>query len=248
VPELVAAVPARALAVYAHPDDAEVSCGGALARWAAAGASVDIVVCTRGDKGSSDPAVRPDELAALRREEAKAAGAVLGVQAHHFLDHPDGEVDNNAAFRSELVAIVRAVKPDVVVCPDPEAVFFGQSYFNHRDHREVGWATLDAVAPAAGNPHYFPTAGPAHRVDCVYLSGTLAPDAWIDITASVDIKAEALLCHRSQLGETGEWLRTAVRERAEQAGRVAGVAYAEGFRRLVLGGSPPPADSSPARS
>ncbi len=131
------------------------------------------------------------------------------------------------------------LKPDVVVCPDPEAVFFGQSYFNHRDHRIVGWATLDAVAPAAANPHYFPTAGPAHQVECVYLSGTLAPDVWVDISATVDDKAEALLCHQSQLGETGEWLRTAVRERAEEAGRAAGVAYAEGFRRLSLGGSSP---------
>lgn len=241
MPELVSAVPARALAVYAHPDDAEVSCGGTLARWAAAGAAVDIVVCTRGDKGSSDPKVLPAELATRRRREVEAAGALLGVHQHHFLDRPDGEVENSLEVRAELVELVRMVRPDVVVCPDPEAVFFGQSYFNHRDHRVVGWATLDALAPAAANPHYFPTAGPAHQVDCVYLSGTLAPDVWVDISATVDVKAEALLCHQTQLGETGEWLRTAVRERAEEAGRAAGVGYAEGFRRLALGGSPSPA-------
>jgi LmbE family N-acetylglucosaminyl deacetylase len=239
VADLIAAVPGRALAVYAHPDDAEVSCGGTLARWATAGARVEVVVCTQGDKGSSDPSVDPAELAERRRGEAKDAGTVLGVHAHHFLDHSDGEFENTSAVREALVAIVRAVKPDVVVCPDPEAAFFGQSYFNHRDHRVVGWATLDAVASAAGNPHYFPDAGPPHQVECVYLSGTLAPEVWIDITDAVDIKAEALLRHRSQVGETAEWLRTAVRERAEQAGRAAGVDYAEGFRRLVLGGSSP---------
>ena len=240
MPELVTAIPARALAIYAHPDDAEVSCGGTLARWAAAGTEVDVVVCTQGDKGSSDRSVKPAALAARRREEAERAGAVLGVRGHHFLDYPDGEIDNSLDVRAALVAIVRRVGPDVVIGPDPEAVFFGQSYVNHRDHRVVGWATLDAVAPAAANPHYFPEAGPPHQVACVYLSGTLAPDAWIDISDTVDAKAEALLCHQSQLGETGEWLRTAVRERAEQAGRAAGVAYAEGFRRLLVGGSSPP--------
>ncbi|MHB1784049.1 MAG: PIG-L deacetylase family protein, partial [Acidimicrobiales bacterium] len=55
--ELVADAPTRALAIYAHPDDAEVSCGGTLARWSAAGCEVEVVVCTRGDKGSTDPAV-----------------------------------------------------------------------------------------------------------------------------------------------------------------------------------------------
>jgi LmbE family N-acetylglucosaminyl deacetylase len=233
----MAAVPGVALAVYAHPDDAEVSCGGTLARWAGAGGAVDIVVCTRGDKGSSDPKIVPTDLAARRRKEVEAAGRVLGIRAHYFLDHPDGEVENTGELRAALVELLRSVRPDVVVCPDPEAAFFGQSYFNHRDHREVGWAALDSVAPAAANPHYFPSAGLAHQVGTVYLSGTLAPDVWVDISATVDTKAEALLCHESQLGETGEWLRTAVRERAEDAGRAAGVAYAEGFRRLVLGGS-----------
>ena len=62
----------------------------------------------------------------------------------------------------------------------------------------------------------------------------MTPDVWIDVSDTVDAKAEALLCHESQVGETSEWLRTAVRERAEQAGRAAGVDYAEGFRLLSL--------------
>jgi LmbE family N-acetylglucosaminyl deacetylase len=236
VPDLIAMVPERALAIYAHPDDAEVSCGGALARWAAAGSTVEVVVCTQGDKGSLDPAVTPADLVVRRAAEVAAAGHLLGVARHHLLDHPDGDLENTPAFRRELVRIVREVQPDVVVCPDPTAVLFGQSYFNHRDHRVVGMATLDAVAPAAANPHYFPDAGVAHQVDVVYLSGTLEADAWVDITAVIDTKAEALLCHQSQLGNTTEWLRTAVRERAAAAGQRVGVAYAEGFRKLVLGG------------
>ena len=230
---LVAESPARALAVYAHPDDPEVSCGGTLARWAAAGADVQVVVATSGDKGSSDPAVVPAELAARRAGEVAAAAGALGLSASHLLGHPDGEVDE-ARLRAELVALVRALRPEAVVCPDPTAVFFGSSYVNHRDHRAVGWAALDAVAPAAASPHYYPGAGPPHQVRSLWLSGTLEPDAWVDIGPTVDAKAEALLCHRSQLGEAGEWFRTVVLARAEEAGRAAGVAYAEGFRRLVL--------------
>ncbi|HET7489073.1 MAG TPA: PIG-L deacetylase family protein [Acidimicrobiales bacterium] len=228
--------PGTALAVYAHPDDPEVSCGGTIALWSAAGCQVHVAICAAGDKGSSDPAARPEELARRRAEEAAAAGDVLGVAGHHLLGHPDGEVENTPALRAQLVGLVRRLRPQVVVCPDPTAVFFGSSYFNHRDHRQVGWACLDAVAPAAANPHYFPDAGSAHQVEAVYLSGTLMPDLWVDITATIEAKARALLCHASQLGETGEWLRQAVHQRAEEAGRQAGVRYAEGFRVLHLMG------------
>ncbi|HEX2698837.1 MAG TPA: PIG-L deacetylase family protein [Acidimicrobiales bacterium] len=229
-------VPSRALAVYAHPDDPEVSCGGTIARWASAGCEVHVVICASGDKGSSDPTVQPAELAARRATEAEAAAGVLGVAAHHLLGLPDGAVENTPALRARLVELVRRLRPEVVVCPDPTATFFGSGYFNHRDHREVGWATLDAVAPAAANPHYFPDAGPAHQVDAVYLSGTLEPDLWVEITATIEAKAQALLCHASQLGETAEWLRQVVHQRAEEGGKVAGVAYAEGFRILRLAG------------
>jgi LmbE family N-acetylglucosaminyl deacetylase len=232
VPVIVDDVPARALAVYAHPDDPEVSCGGTLACWSAAGAEVHVVVCGRGDKGSSDPDVVPDELARRRAGEVAAAAHALRLAGHRLLGVPDGEIENTPSLREQLVRIVRELRPEAVVCPDPTATFFGGRYFNHRDHREVGWATLDAVAPAAASPHYFPDAGPPHRVAAVYLSGTLEPDAWVDISDSIEAKAEALLCHESQLGETGEWLRQVVRQRAEEGGRQVGVAYAEGFRLL----------------
>ena len=234
--ELVEEAPLRALAVYAHPDDPEVSCGGTLARWAAAGSEVHVVVCTIGDKGSAEPGVRPVELARRRAGEMAAAATALGLRGHQVLGYADGEIDNTLELRGRIVGLVRRVRPQVVVCPDPTAVLFGSRYFNHRDHRVVGWATLDAVCPAASSPHYFPDHGPAHQVDAVYLSGTLEPDVWVDVSASIDTKAEALLCHASQLTETAERLRQVVRRRAEEGGLVAGVAYAEGFRLLRLTG------------
>ncbi len=228
-------MPERVLAVYAHPDDADVSCGGTLARWASEGATVEVVVCAAGDKGSSDPAVVPEELATRRSGEVARASQALGLAGHHLLGHFDGDLENDSLLRREIVTLVRALRPDVVVCPDPTAVFFGSSYLNHRDHRIVGWATLDAVAHEARSPHYFPDSGAAHRVDEVWLSGSLEPDTWIDIASSIDAKTAALRCHESQVSEAGEWLRTFVQERAEEAGRQAGVRYAEGFRRLTLG-------------
>ena len=232
--ELVEAVPASVLAIYAHPNDPEVSCGGTLAKWAAAGSDVQVVVCTRGDKGSADPEIDPDQLAAQRADEVACSARALGLAGFHLLGHDDGSLDDTAAFRGQLVSMVRRLRPETVVCPDPTAVFFGERYFNHRDHRVVGWVTMDAIAPAAGLPHYFPEVGPPHRVASAYLSGTLEPDVWIDVSGSIEAKAEALSCHRSQVGEPGEWLGDVVRQRAEEAGRAAGVRYAEGFRRLLL--------------
>jgi LmbE family N-acetylglucosaminyl deacetylase len=230
--ELVDDVPAVALAVYAHPDDAEISCGGTLARWAAAGAEVHVLVCTRGDKGTSDPDADPDAVAARRAAESEAAAAVLGLAGHHALVHDDGELDNTSELRGAIVGLVRRVRPDVVVCPDPTAVLFGDTWYNHRDHLAAGWATLDAVAPMAASPLYFPEAGPAHHVDQVFLSGTLEPNVYVDVSGAIETKIDALFCHASQLSDTTEYFRGFLRERAEDAGRAAGVRYAEAFRRL----------------
>lgn len=234
--ELLADTPRRALAVYAHPDDPDVSCGGTLASWAKAGCEVTVLLCTDGGKGSADPALDPRLLVERRQVETREAGAVLGVSEYEYLNYPDGELVDGAVLREALVAAVRRLRPEVVLCPDPTAVFFGQEYFNHRDHRVTGWATLDAVAPAAALPHYYPDAGPAHQVSMMLLSGTLQPDVWVDITATIDVKGEAVGCHRSQFPDGEEWAATSVRLGAEDAGRQAGVPYAEGFRRLRLGG------------
>jgi len=236
VAELLVDVPCRALAIYAHPDDPDVSCGGTLAAWVAAGCEVHTLICTDGGKGTADPDLAPAELVQTRIAEAAAAAEVLGLTGQEMLGLPDGELVDDEAFRGALVAVVRRLRPDIVLCPDPTAVFFGQEYFNHRDHRITGFAVLDAVAPAAAMPHYFPGAGPAHHVSTVLLSGTLEPDVWVDISATVDAKGEAVACHRSQFRDGEEWAASAVRLAAEDGGRSAGVPCAEGFRRLRLGG------------
>jgi LmbE family N-acetylglucosaminyl deacetylase len=234
VSNLVAEAPARALAVYAHPDDVEVGCGGTLAAWARAGCEAHVVVVCRGDKGSVDPDVDPDRLAATRAAEVAEAAGVLGLAGHHLLGRPDGDVERDIELRRELVGLVRALRPGTVVCPDPTAVLFGHHYVNHRDHRVVGWATLDAVAPAAAMPHYFPEQGAAHAVKELWLSGTHEPDVYVDIEPVIDIKAAAIACHRSMVDVPGELLASVIEQRAEDAGRATGTRYAEGFRRILL--------------
>jgi LmbE family N-acetylglucosaminyl deacetylase len=227
--------PGLALAVYAHPDDADVGCGGTLARWAKGGSSVHLIICTDGGKGTSDPTLEPKKLAAERAGELEASSALIGLASVDILGYPDGELFDTDGFRSTLVARVRALRPDVVCGHDPTAVFFGQDYFNHRDHRIAGLALLDAVAPAAALPHYFPDAGLPHQVSTVLLSGTLEPDDWVDVSDTIETKAAAVECHRSQFAGQSGWAGEAVRRRAAEEGRRAGVAYAEGFRRLSLG-------------
>jgi LmbE family N-acetylglucosaminyl deacetylase len=228
--------PGVVLAVYAHPDDADVACGGTLARWAKAGAAVHLVVCTDGGKGTFDPDVKPDQLAAVRAAELEESSALIGLAGVTNLGYPDGELFDSHSFRRVLVEWVRRLRPDVVCGHDPTAVFFGQAYFNHRDHRIVGTALLDAVSPAAALPLYFPEAGPPHDVDTVLLSGTLEPDVWLDVTETIDVKAAAVECHRTQFSDAGGWAGEAVRRRAEEEGRRAGMPFAEGFRRLTLRG------------
>lgn len=226
-------IPASALAVYAHPDDPEISAGGTLAKWAAAGAVVWVLITTRGDKGTTDPAADTDALARLRVAETAAAADLLGFAGHFHLDHPDGELPDDHTLRGDITRYVRELRPEVVLCPDPTAVFFGDGYVNHRDHRVVGFALLDSVSPASASPLYFPDAGPPHRVGALLLSGTLEADCYVDISTSLTAKAAALRCHASQLAGAEDWVDDLVEGRAHEAGHEAGIDAAEAFRRIT---------------
>ena len=231
---LFAEVPERVLAVYAHPDDADVACGATLARWADAGSEVHLVLLADGGKGTSDPAVEPADLAATRALEVAAAVDVLGLSSVEILGIADGEVPEQLDLIETLVQRIRNLRPSCVLGHDPTAVFFGSVYVNHRDHRAAGWALLDAVSPSAAQPHYFPDSGPPHRVNDVLLSGTLEADTYVDVSSTIDRKVDAVTAHGSQLPGDHEWIRSSVRQRAAEVGRAAGVAFAEGFRHLVL--------------
>lgn len=226
--------PRVAIAIYAHPDDADVAAGGVMALWSAQGCEVHLVVVCDGSKGVHGTTANPEGLRDLRRDELELAADLLGVDEVHRLEVPDGEVVNSMELRARLVGLIRKFRPEVVLAPDPTATFFGGVYVNHRDHRETGWAVLDAVAPAAAMPLYFPEEGGAHQVSRLLLSGTLEPDVVIDVTSTIDAKVKAVLAHHSQTGDDAEGVSDVVRGRASQAGRALNVTFAEAFRSVEL--------------
>ena len=143
------------LAVFAHPDDMEICAGGVLAKWAAEGRDVHLLVLTNGDRGSSDPTLSRAALARTRLAETEAAASYLGLRSARILSTHDGELQNTTAVREAVVRRVREVKAETVVSSDPTAVFFENRYYNHSDHRMAGWVALDSVFPGSGNPHFF---------------------------------------------------------------------------------------------
>jgi LmbE family N-acetylglucosaminyl deacetylase len=229
-------VPTRVLALYAHPDDADIACGGTLATWAARGAHVVLVTVCDGAKGTRDPQRDSRELADVRHHELTVAASQLGVAEVLSLGRADGEALNDDALRRDIVALVRRIRPDVVLGPDPTATFFGSVYVNHRDHRETGWAVLDAVAPAAAMPLYFPDAGEPHEVSTVLLSGTHEADVVVNIADALDAKCKAVLAHTSQISGDHLDVRDVVEDRAAETGRLVSVAAGEAFRELRLFG------------
>src|ERR1700733_3714847 len=191
--------PQCAMAIYAHPDDADVAAGGLLAPWAMEGCAAHLVVVCDGDKGSHALAADAVAVREVRGAEVDFAADLLGAATVTRLERPDGDVDNDDDLRSALVGLIRRYRPEVVIGPDPTATFFAGVYVNHRDHRETGWALLDAVAPAAAMPLYFPDRGEQHQGGSLLLSGTHEPDVVADISSTIDTKVKAVLAHSSQL-------------------------------------------------
>ena len=224
-------VPQSALVVTPHPDDAEISCGGVVANWIRQGASVYYVLCTDGSKGTEDPEMTPERLAEIRHQEQLEAAKTLGVKEVVALGYPDGELEDTREFRGHLVRAVRRFKPEVVICPDP----YRRSFYFHRDHRIVGQVTQDAVFPYARDRLHFAELEAEgldpHKTGTLMFWGPEEIETYVDISESMDIKAEALKCHRSQLGglsgeESLNWLYSYCAE----MGKEAGYDYAEGFR------------------
>ncbi|TET93325.1 MAG: PIG-L family deacetylase, partial [Desulfobacteraceae bacterium] len=121
------------MVVTPHPDDAEYGVAGTVARWIGEGKDVVYVVCTNGDKGTSNANMKPEALARIREEEQTAAARSLGVREVIFLRHPDQGLEDTPEFRKELVRLIRIYKPETVATADPY-----RRYVWHRDHRITG--------------------------------------------------------------------------------------------------------------
>ncbi|MFI5199800.1 MAG: PIG-L deacetylase family protein [Candidatus Limnocylindrales bacterium] len=229
--------PERVMVIVAHPDDADFGPAATAARWIDAGSVGWLVCCTSGDQGGEDPDADPAALGRLREAEQGAAAKVVGYAGVSFLNQPDGALVNDLALREQLVREIRTFRPDAVLAQDPDVLIYPGGGINHTDHRAAGIAALDAVYPAARNPMAFPALArsglAAHRVRRLYLFWTTQPTAWIDVTATIGRKVDALRAHASQIHEP-ERLATRIAEWAAEDGARIGTAAAEDFRVVVI--------------
>ncbi len=225
-------IPESAMVIVAHPDDAEFTMAGTVAVWTRGGCRVTYVVCTDGNAGSHEAGMTREKLADIRRAEQRAACAVLGVSEVVFLGYDDGQLQPTLELRRDLVRVIRQYKPDVVLAGDPTAMFYGDGYINHPDHRAGAQAAIDAVAPACAMPLLWPDVGAPHRVRRVYIHGNDKPNVWIDITQTIEQKIAALKQHASQMGE---WDPTEmIKQWGAETGKEKGLAHAENYRVITL--------------
>jgi len=227
------------LVVMAHPDDPELTVDGAVARWVREGARAVLVLATDGSRGDKEGGI-DSAMAARRAEEQRAAAELIGYEDVVFLGFADGELTEDALLPA-LVRQIRRVRPDVAVFMDPLTVIFRDSYVNHRDHRVLGMAMLDALYPRASNAGYYAeqlTEGlQPWKVPETLLAQSDHPNFWVDVSETLDLRFDALRLHASQVRlwpENGEGVIRQQRAAALVAGLEHGVLYAEEYRRVVV--------------
>jgi N-acetyl-1-D-myo-inositol-2-amino-2-deoxy-alpha-D-glucopyranoside deacetylase len=236
------------LAVFAHPDDESLACGGTLARLADAGARVVLICASRGEKGRvSDPAlVATHDLASVRSEELREAAHVLGISEVLLLDHPDGDLRwaDVPAFHVEIVLAIQRYTPDTVITFGEDGLYW------HLDHIGVHERTYTAVrsfGPYAP-PLYYVTMKQGVMTDLVRTAIAngltlrthpfdIDPDTFgehakpptllVDVHDWVPRKLAALRCHQTQIGQDSPFRHVS----DDQARRLLGV---EQFRRSPL--------------
>lgn len=224
------------LVIAAHPDDIESWCAGSVATLIRDGWRAVYVLCTSGEKGTSDPSERPEDVAARREAEQTEACRRVGAEAPVFLRLPDGGLEDDATLRGLLVREIRRHHPDLLITHDP--VHPWPPYTTHRDHRIAGRVALDAAYPYARDPLHFPEQLAveglrSHAVPEVWLFSSDQPDYYVDITDGLEAKIAARLAHASQTSDPHA-LAESWRRRARETGEAGGMALAEAFKRLRL--------------
>ena len=217
------------LAVFAHPDDESLACGGTLARLSDAGARVVVLCASLGRKGAiSDPALVPDgDLGRVRAEELRQAVKVLGLADAVILDHPDGDLRwaDAPLLDTEIMAAIRDYRADAVITFDDDGLYW------HLDHVGIHERTWDAVEALGANAPalYFvtmpkgvirqvfdaaikrgwtqPDSGPWAIVPDAFGVHAKPPTVVVDVADWVPRKVAAVLCHRTQMGVDNPFMR-----------------------------------------
>lgn len=200
----------RLLLVFAHPDDESVFAGGVACQCAAHGGQVILCTATPGERGrvGEPPVCRAEDLARVRQGELVAAAGILGVTTLRVLGYPDRGLQHAPpdTIRRQLVEVIRATRPQVVVTFDPN----GSNL--HPDHVAISRFTSDAIG-AAADPRWLPDLGAPHVVRRLVWTLPVRPwdvlrrgtpaaepgvDFAVDVAPWIDRKAAALRAHRTQ--------------------------------------------------
>jgi bacillithiol biosynthesis deacetylase BshB1 len=218
--------PVDILAIAAHRDDVELTCGGTLIKAAKRGQRTAIVDLTQGEMGTRGSA-------ALRAQEASNAAEVLGVSARETLGLPDAGIENSPATREALARVIRRFRPRVVIAPASDG--------RHPDHRVTAGLVRDACF-VAGLAKIAPEV-PKHRPHKVlhsltYRQDFVRPSFVVDITDEFEQKLAAVRCYGSQFdgeiqaGEVfpnGEPLYDVIRHYAATYGSLIRTRYGEPY-------------------
>lgn len=209
------------LAVFAHPDDESLACGGTLARLADAGATVVVMSASHGERGGPTGPVRDDALGRRRAVELQDAARVLGVSRLFVWDHPDGDLrwDGVPGLHGDLLLFMRRHRPDAVITFGDDGLYW------HLDHVGVHERTTAAVRSMGADapPLYYTTMARGMMPEFVAAArrrgwtppqkgfwslmpevfgiGAEQPTITVDVGDWVVRKLTALQCHRSQLGD-----------------------------------------------
>jgi len=226
----------RAMAVYAHPDDAEFGLAGTMAKWARAGVEITYCMITNGASGSDDPTMTRERLREIRYAEQRAAAKIIGVKNCVFLGYEDGYLYPTLEVRRDVARQIRIHRPDVLFAMDPTFRVAENFYVNHPDHIAAGEVALRSINPDASTRQMFPELWidehlEPHKPKALFLQAFGPGGTIIDIGDDLETKVEALLAHTSQLWPGAE---TTVRQWARETGKAAGYKAGESFRIVHL--------------
>jgi LmbE family N-acetylglucosaminyl deacetylase len=245
----------RYLVVEPHPDDLAFFCGGTVAKLIAEGHQVETLVVTDGEQGTLNRSYDTDDkLAAVMREEQRAACEILGVEKVTFLGLKNHFLEPTHELRESIVRHVREVQPGAVISLDP------WNFDENPDHRAVGQAVLEACSFAhfhLFHPEHMDEGLEPAMVAKVILGKSPHPNSHVDISDFIDKKISAILCYQSQLelmkmegagrlkvlGKTSpifdspidEVIPISIRAVAEEEGKAANLPLAESFNVRGLG-------------
>lgn len=229
----------RAMVVTAHPDDPEFLFGATVAMLAGKGAEICYLICSDGSNGSRNAALLAEEVSAIRYAEQRAAASALGVAKVLFLGMRDGQLAPTYELRLAIAREIRRARPELVLTHFPRRILDIPLEASHPDHTAVGEATLSAILPDAINARTLPELSQEgiepHRVKEIWMPGYEQPNLYVDATPYLEKKAQAILCHKSQMDSAKpDVVPPWVFEIMRWAGSRYGCEYAEDFKRIQV--------------